>query len=92
MAEKQDYLRRNITWYHRPKDGRLDPKQFQRLKAILLVNYRFWLRSTKTQVYWSRTYKSVGIRYRKGMMRYQEIKEQISAYIHGYFKALETLD
>ncbi len=92
MAKSEYCLKKNITWYHRPKDGKLDPKQFQRLKECLLGQFRFWLRGTKTRVYWSRTYKSVGIRYRKGMMGYQEIKEQISYYIHGYFKALEPLD
>lgn len=84
-----DCLHRNITWYHRPAEGKLTKQQFQFLKAALLSNYRFWLRSYHTQVYWSRRYKAVAIRYRRGMMNYQHIKERIHDYIHGYFKALE---
>lgn len=92
MAKEQYCLHKNVTWYHRPKDGKLSKKHFERLKSALLAQFRFWLRGVKTQVYWSLKNKAVAVKFRKGMMGYPEIKDQISAYIHGYYKALEPLD
>ena len=87
-------LTKNIVWYHQPRgriiDGRnLTRKQFEKLKATLLVEFRFWLRGPKTNIYWSRTYNAVAIRYRPGLVNYQELKEKVSSFIWGYFTALD---
>lgn len=82
-------LNKNIVWYHQPRGGTIKREQFEKLKAALLVEFRFWLRGPKTNIYWSRTYHAVAIRYRRGLVNYQAIKERISSFIWGFFTALD---
>lgn len=82
-------LNKNVIWYHRPLNGALSKADFTRLRDRLLVEFRFWLRGARPNVYWSRRHKAVAIRLRKGTVNYESVKANISYYVFGFFEALD---
>lgn len=82
-------LNKNLIWYHRPLNGAMSKSDFIRLRFGLMVEFRFWLGGARPNVYWSRRYKAVAIRLRKGTVNHELVKANISYYIFGFFEALD---
>lgn len=83
-------LKKNVVLYHAPRTGKtLTRDQFQKLKNQLMTEFRFWLRSYRNQVYWSRRHKAVAVLYLKGTVDYELVSSRVSYFIFGFFTALD---
>lgn len=77
------------SWYYQPRNGALTPAQFQHLKELLKVRFRFWIRFPyRETVFWSRKFKAVRVDFCSADPNPEQTRDRVSEFIWGYFEGL----